>query len=118
MIDRVEVFEAPHATKWGGAQSFTLVRMYVRTSVSVILCSTCTVLVSATLPTVFDAGTLKTYNIVQICIEHVHKGNRNLIQVIMAELCPILCHTNFKHITLWYYSCLRNSSYSISCKVF
>ena len=30
----------------------------------------------------------ETCNTVQICIEHVHKGNRLLIQVIIAEVCP------------------------------
>ena len=33
-------------------------------------------------------------NIVQTCIEHVPRGNRIMIQVIIAELCPL----NNKHI--------------------
>ena len=33
-------------------------------------------------------------NIVQTCIEHVPRGNRILIQAIIAELCPL----NNKHI--------------------
>ena len=31
----------------------------------------------------------ETCNIVQTCIEHVPRGNRILIQVIIAELCPL-----------------------------
>ena len=31
----------------------------------------------------------ETCNTVQICIERVHKRNRVLIQVIIAELCPL-----------------------------
>ena len=46
------IFYVP-ATTWGGAYSFTLVRRYVRPSVRLFS----TVLVSATPPKVFDAGT-------------------------------------------------------------
>ena len=31
----------------------------------------------------------ETCNIVQTCIEHVRRGNRILIKVIIAELCPL-----------------------------
>ena len=31
----------------------------------------------------------ETCNIVQTCIEHMRRGNRILIKVIIAELCPL-----------------------------
>ena len=43
---------------------------------------------------------LETCNMVQTCIEYLHKGNRILIQVFIVELCPLEWHTRFDHITL------------------
>ena len=53
-------------------------------------------------------------NTVQPCIEHVHKGNRIWIRSCFAQLCT-LEYTYFDHITLYYGSWVRNSSYSIWC---
>ena len=51
-----------------------------------------TVLVSATPPKVFDAG---TWNTVQTCIGHVHKGNRILIQIIIVSVFALLFKDQF-----------------------
>ena len=53
-------------------------------------------------------------NTVQICIEHVHKGNRILIQAIIAELYPLERYAYFGPYYTLVLSCLTISSYSIS----
>ena len=40
----------------------------------------------------FSMQGFETCSTVQTCIEHVHKGNRILIQVIIAELYPLEWH--------------------------
>ena len=66
----------------GEGHIFTLVHTYI--FMSIILFST--VLVFAT-PPLFQG--FETCNANQICIGHVHKGNRILIQVIIAEFVPL-----------------------------
>ena len=80
-------FYAP-ATKWGGAYSFALVCMSVCKYIHkyVTLCST---ILSRKLLLQYLMQIIETYNTVLTYIEHVHKGNGILIQVIIAELCPL-----------------------------
>ena len=77
------------ATKWGGAYSFTLVRTYVRLSHFLVL------FLSPQLLLKYLMQGLETGNTVQTCIGHVHKGNRILIQIIIAELHPLVWLTYF-----------------------
>ena len=82
------VFYVP-ATKWGGAYSFTLVRTYVHPSNILVL------FLSPQLILKYLMQGLETWKTVQICIGHMHKGIKILIQVIIAELHPLEWLTYF-----------------------
>ena len=42
----------------------------------------------------------ETCNTFQTCIEHAHKGNNILLQLILKELCPLEGYAHFDHIIL------------------
>ena len=82
--------------KWGRAHSFAFVHAYVSMSHFVVL------FMSGQLLLHYLMQEFETCNTVHSYIEHVYKGNRILVRVIIAALYPIKGHTYFEHITIPY----------------